>query len=158
MRNIPWIFLISIFCIAGCTGESTSPPPGISSTIRKVGGAQFRKDAESVAALAAAQKSPNPSGVKGIPESLWTDSIRKLNPKSVYYGTDSLTIVTAKSDRYANGINIYFPGRERDKGTSSGQFLGGGSGYGEYSIEDGITWYWSKKRFRAPQSASSTTP
>ncbi len=158
MTKTPILLLILALCLVGCTGESTSPPPGVSSTIRKVGGPQLRKDAESVAAFAAAQKSPNPPGVKGIPESLWTDSIRKLNPKSVYYGTDSLTIVTAESDRYSNGINVYFPGRERDKGTSAGQFLGGGSGYGEYAIEDGITWYWSKKRFKAPSPVSSQNP
>jgi hypothetical protein len=136
---------ISLLSWAGCTGETSTPPGRIVSVLREIGTAALRRDAEAVARRVTIREIDGPTK---IPEQLWTDSIRRFGPEYIYWGSDSLTIVTSSSGRYENGIVVYFPSRPDDL-LAPGDFAGGGSGRSDYKVEAGVYWFWQKIRFDA---------
>lgn len=133
---------ISLLSLAGCTGETSTPPGRVVRALHEVGTASLRRDAEAVARRVTTHEFYGPTK---IPENLWTDSIRKFRPEYIYWGSDGLTIVTSRSGRYENGIVVYFPSRP-DASLAAGDFAGGGSGRADYKVEVGIYWFWQKIR------------
>jgi len=133
---------VSLLSLAGCTGETSTPSGRVVSALREVGAAPLRRDAEAVAGRVTTREMYGPTK---IPENLWTDSIRKFRPEYIYWGSDSLTIVTSRSERYENGIVIFFPSHPDDS-LAPGDFAGGGSGRGDYKVEAGVYWFWQKIR------------
>jgi len=133
---------LSFLSLAGCTGETSRPSGRVVSALREVGIAPLRRDAETMAGRVTTRETYGPTK---IPENLWSDSIRKFRPEYVYWGSDSVRIVTSRSGRYENGIVVYFPSHSDDS-LAPGDFAGGGSGRGVYKIEAGVYWFSQKIR------------
>jgi len=131
-----------LVAVTGCTGETSTPSDRVVTALREVGTAPLRRDAEAVAARVTTREANGP--VK-IPNALWTDAIRKFKPEYIYWGSDSLTIVTSRTERYENGIVVYFPSHPDDS-LGPGENAGGGSGRADYKMDSGIYWFWQKKR------------
>ena len=136
------ITLLAAFGFIGCTGETSTPSGRVVMALREVGSPQLRRDAQAVAARVTVRE---PLWPTTIPDSLWTESIRKFRPVHVFLGSDNLMIVTRESGRYQNGIRVYFPSHP-DNSLAAGEFAGGGSGGADYKMDAGVYWFWQKMR------------
>lgn len=84
-----------------------------------------------------------------IPSAKWPESIAAFKPKTVVSKNEKIRLILNERGRYENGVVIYttipeYIQKYYDQGVT---ILSAGSGYGEFKIARGISWYYEKGRY-----------
>ena len=84
-----------------------------------------------------------------IPQNLWPDSIAAFKPDDISASEDEIKMVLNQSGRYLNGVKIYIETPEyiKDSYNDASSTISAGSGYGEFKMAEGISWFYEKRRY-----------
>jgi hypothetical protein len=135
----PFLLIILMGCPMGL--ETSEPSAAAKKALNKYGAQRIINDGKMML-----EKIPSNGPVSS---SKWPESIAAFKPKMVVSGSDRIRLILNKKGRYENGIIIYTTIPERiqknyDQGVT---ILSAGSGYGEFKMARGISWYYQKGRY-----------
>jgi hypothetical protein len=84
-----------------------------------------------------------------VPPEKWPESIAAFKPKHVLAGRNKISLVLNERGRYSNGVIIYLiiPEYIKKSYEEENTILSAGSGYGEFKMAVGISWYYQKNRY-----------
>jgi hypothetical protein len=142
-KNYIHFFPILLIILMGCPmGLETSEPSATAKkALNKYGAERIINDGKIML-----EQVPSNGPVSS---SKWPESIAAFKPKMVVSGSDRIRLILKKRGRYENGVIIYttipeYIQKYYDQGNT---ILSAGSGYGEFKMARGISWYYQKGRY-----------
>ena len=139
------LLLLSVLLVflTGCpmSLETSEPSSAAKKALIKFGAERIISDCKGMLQLVEVNSS--------VPSEKWPESIAAFKPKRVFARSDRIRLVLNERGRYLNGVIIYLTIPEYIKKSyeEENTILSAGSGYGEFKMAVGISWYYQKNRY-----------